>query len=269
MAVFTELSDEDRHSIAAAYGMNSLSSVIGIADGDRETTYLFRTKESEFIVTLFENGAEPLDLERAFETMETLYNNGVPCPKPMRTIDGHATFQAAGRLVAIVSFVSGSSTSDPAPGKCESLGRLMAQIHTILQRSHKRSLAELPTGALHGALVPQNVFFLGEVVGGVINFRLRHDDALVSEIADVLVGWASRPSGELDEQKARAVMIGYQSVRILTSVEKAALPGFVLASAARRYASEKDKTCLLESAVRAYESVTPEIVALTAEPHRS
>ena len=34
MAVFTELSDEDRQSITAAYGFTSLSSVIGIADGD-------------------------------------------------------------------------------------------------------------------------------------------------------------------------------------------------------------------------------------------
>jgi hypothetical protein len=33
MAVFTQLSDEDRVSITAAYGMTSLTSVIGIAKG--------------------------------------------------------------------------------------------------------------------------------------------------------------------------------------------------------------------------------------------
>ncbi|CAN7714194.1 phosphotransferase [Phyllobacterium sp. LjRoot231] len=255
MAVFTDLSDEDRNSIALAYGMTSLSSVIGIADGDRETTYLFRTADGEFIVTLFENGAEPLDLERAFATMETLNNSGIPCPKPTRTIDGNATFQAAGRLVAIVSFVSGSSTNDPTLGKCESLGRLMARIHMTLQRSHRRSLEELPTGALHGALVFSNVFFLGDDVSGVINFRLRHDDVLICEIADVLVGWASRPNGEFDDQKARAILAGYQSVKVLTTAEMAALPAFVVASAARRYATEKDKTCLLQAAVRAYDSM--------------
>jgi hypothetical protein len=65
MAVFTELSDGDRQSIIAAYGFTSLSSVIGIADGDTDTTYLFRAQEGEFIVTLFENGVQPLDLERA------------------------------------------------------------------------------------------------------------------------------------------------------------------------------------------------------------
>ncbi|XKM37713.1 phosphotransferase (plasmid) [Rhizobium ruizarguesonis] len=269
MAVFTEISDDDRNSIAAAYGMTSLSSVIGIADGDRETTYLFRTAVGEFIVTLFENGAEPLDLERAFATMETLNNSGIPCPKPTRTIDGDATFRAAGRLVAVVSFVSGSSTNDPTPGKCKSLGRLMARIHMTLQGGKKRSLKELPAGPLHGALIPSNVFFLGEDVSGVINFRLRHDDVLVSEIADVLVSWASRPTGELDEQKARAVLAGYESVRLLTKAETAALPAFVLSSAARRYASEKDKICLFDVAVRAFESAEFSAVARQTEPRRA
>ncbi|MFW8641950.1 phosphotransferase [Rhizobium beringeri] len=81
MGVFTELSDADRILIASAYGMKGLTSVIGIANGNTETTYLFRTAEGEFIVTLFENGAEPLDLEQAFETMDNLYAHGVPCPE--------------------------------------------------------------------------------------------------------------------------------------------------------------------------------------------
>ncbi|AUW47232.1 phosphotransferase [Rhizobium leguminosarum] len=266
MAVFTEISDEDRNSIAAAYGMTSLSSVIGIADGDRETTYLFRTAEGEFIVTLFENGAEPLDLERAFATMETLNNSGIPCPKPTRTIDGDATFRAAGRLVAVVSFVSGSSTNDPTPGKCKSLGSLMARIHMTLQGGKKRSLNELPAGPLHGALIPSNIFFLGEDVSGVINFRLRHDDVLISEIADVLVGWTSLPSGALEEQKARAILAGYESVRLLTEAETAALPAFVLASAASRYARANDKTYLLDAAIRAFESVRFGAVVGKTEP---
>lgn len=261
MAVFTELTDEDRHSIAVAYGMTSPSSVIGIADGDRETTYFFRTKEGEFIVTLLENGAEQMELERAFATMDTLYNNNVPCPKPVRTVDGHATFQAASRLVAIVSFVSGSSTTDPNSARCRSLGCVMAQIHVVLHRHQKRPSKELPASIVHGALAPQNVFFLGDKISGVINFRLCHDDILISELADVLVGWTSQPNGQLHQRKARTLLDGYQSVRKLTNAEKTALPGFVLASAARRYASDTDKSRLPERAVHAYTSVTPEIVA--------
>ncbi|TIR42672.1 MAG: homoserine kinase, partial [Mesorhizobium sp.] len=81
MAVFTQLSDDDREAISVAYGIAPLTSVIGIADGDTETTYLFRSQRGEYIVTLFENGAEPFDLERAFRTMELLSAACVPCPK--------------------------------------------------------------------------------------------------------------------------------------------------------------------------------------------
>lgn len=261
MAVFTELSDEDRISITAAYGMTSLSSVIGIADGDRETTYLFRSKEGEFIVTLFENGAEPLDLERAFSTMETLFGHGLPCPRPVRTIEGDATFQAAGRLVAVVSFVSGSATTKAGPAKCASLGRVMAQIHSVLDASPELAAGALPTGSVHGALDHQNVFFLGETVSGVINFRLRHNDILIAEVADVLVGWTSQTTGALEKERARALLQGYQEIRKLTRAESEALPDFVMASAARRCANGPDRTCLPQIAVIAYESVVPEIVA--------
>lgn len=170
MAVFTELADEDRDAITSAYGIASLLSGIGIADGDRETTYLFRSKDDELIVTLFENGAEPSDLERAFETMERLHKNGVPCPKPIRSLQGNATSRAAGKLVALVSFVPGSSTSDPGIRKCHSLGRTMARIHSILQPKPNKSPFELPTGPVHGALVHPNVFFLDDKVSGIINF---------------------------------------------------------------------------------------------------
>jgi homoserine kinase type II len=260
MAVFTELSDEDRQSITSAYGISSLSSVIGIADGDAETTYLFRAKKGEFIVTLFENGAEPVDLERAFDTMETLYRKGVPCPKPLRTIEGHATFQAAGRLVAVVSFVPGSSSSNAGLLKCTSLGHVMGQIHTVLERKSKHLSSDLPTGAVHGALVRENVFFLGEEVSGVINFRLRHDDVLVSEIADVLVAWAGEASGELNKERARALLRGYEKVRLLTGPEKDALPGFIMASTSKRFASLKERTLLPDIAVVAYRSVSPDIL---------
>ncbi|MGO8455218.1 phosphotransferase [Rhizobium ruizarguesonis] len=260
MAVFTELSDGDRQSIIAAYGFTSLSSVIGIADGDTDTTYLFRAQEGEFIVTLFENGVQPLDLERAFETMEALFQNRVPCPRPLRTLQGHATCRAADRLVATVSFVQGSSSTLAGPAKCRSLGRTMAQIHSVFERKTKPLSPALPTGTVHGALAQANVFFVGNDVSGIINFRLRHDDAFVSEIADVLVGWVAEPGGELNKDRARALLQGYEEVRQLSGPEKEALPGFIMASTARRFASQKERSFLPETAVLAYRSATSDIL---------
>ncbi|MFW8610061.1 phosphotransferase [Rhizobium beringeri] len=158
MGVFTELSDADRILIASAYGMKGLTSVIGIANGNTETTYLFRTAEGEFIVTLFENGAEPLDLEQAFETMDNLYAHGVPCPRPRRTLEGYATCCAADHLVAVVDFLPGSPVKSANIERCEGLGRVMAQIHSALARKAKRKVSRLPSGLIHGALF-QTIFF--------------------------------------------------------------------------------------------------------------
>ncbi|OWV98711.1 phosphotransferase [Rhizobium sp. R693] len=260
MAVFTELSDEDRESIATAYGFRSLSSVIGIQNGDTETTYLFRTGDGDFIVTLFENGAVPLDLERAFATMDTLYNCGVPCPKPRRTVEGHATFQAAGRLIAIVDFLPGCPTENATIHKCENLGRVVAQIHSCLERKTDRSRSELPIGSVHGALSKDNVFFLNDTVGGVINFRLRHDDVLAAELADVLVGWTLEECGKLNEDKVRSVLKGYNSVRGLTVAESDALPGFVLAAAAKYFAGRKAGDSLPQLALAVYDSMLAAIL---------
>lgn len=261
MAVFTEISDDDRQLIMESYGFTSLQSVIGIADGDSETTYLFRTTEGEFIVTLFENGAQPSDLERAFDTMELLHRHGVPCPKPLRTVAGHATCRAAGRIVAIVSFLPGTSPTFANAEKCYHLGRVVAEMHSILERKAKWKATDLPTGAIHGALVKENLFFLRDEVSGVINFRLRHEDALVSELADVLVEWAIETDGSLHNERARALLQGYQKVRRLTDAEKSALPGFVMASTAKRLASKNEGELLPNVAVLAYRSLTGDILA--------
>ena len=44
MAVFTDLSETDCAEIANVFRLGHLTSVIGIADGDRETTFLFRAE---------------------------------------------------------------------------------------------------------------------------------------------------------------------------------------------------------------------------------
>jgi len=242
VAVFTDLSDNDRNEIAATYGMGSLTSVIGIADGDTETTYLFRAPRGEFIVTLFENGAEPFDLECAFRTMETLSAAGIPCPKTLRTEGGQATIRVSGKLVAAVSFVEGSQSACAGPAKCADLGRRAAQIHRTLMRSCDRTKGSLPKGPIHGAFSPDNVFFLGDAVSGIINFRLRHDDVLAAELAEVLVSWTMLQDGTLDVARAEAILAGYSGVRALEDSERQALPAFVLSAAARRLAASEDNT---------------------------
>ncbi|WP_426128368.1 phosphotransferase [Pararhizobium sp. PWRC1-1] len=264
MAVFTDLSDNDRDEIAAAFGLLPLISVIGIADGDTETTYLFRSRHGEFIITLFESGAEPFDLERAFQTMETLSMAGIPCPTTLRAQkNGAATIQVSGKLVAAVSFVAGSPPRQPNIAKCTDLGSTIARMHQALMPSRNQPALSLPRGPIHGALSLDNVFFVSDVVSGIINFRLRHDEVLVAELADVLVAWTMYPDGSLDEDCAQAIVAGYTSVRSLEEKEWDALPVLVVSSAARLMAGSTAGEQFLAFSSRCYTSAARLFARLT------
>jgi len=82
-------------------------------------------------------------------------------------------------------------------------------------------------------LFKDNVFFVGDAVSSIINFRLRRDDALIAELAYILVEWTMQSDGTLHEAQAEAVLKGYSSVRPLEENERQFLPAFVLAAAAR------------------------------------
>ncbi|MBB5577829.1 MULTISPECIES: phosphotransferase [Rhizobium] len=249
MAVFTDLSEIDCARIATTYRLGQLTSVIGIADGDTETTFLFRADRGEFIITVFEGAADQFDLERAFRTMETLAAAGVPCPTTFRTDAGAATMTVSGKLVAVVGFVPGSRPSEVTSGKCRALGNCTARIHRTLAASAADSRRGLPKGAVHGALNRDNVFFLGEEVSGVINFRLRHDDLLIAELAQVLLHWTARADGTLDGGLAGALLAGYEEVRSLSGDERRALPAFVMAATATSLA-QGDRIADLEASAR-------------------
>ncbi|TGV11415.1 kinase [Mesorhizobium sp. M8A.F.Ca.ET.173.01.1.1] len=236
MAVFTDFTESERDQIANAYRLGPLTSVIGIADGDVETTFLFRSPRGDFIVTLFENGAEPLDLERAFQTMEALAAVGIPCPATVRTEEGAATIMVSGKLAAVVGFVPGSLPSDATVEKCRALGVVAAQIHDTLRRPARAASAGLPRGPIHGALTRDNVFFLGSAVSGVINFRLRHDDVLIFELARIMAHWTMAGDGRLNDVRAKALLAGYESARPLSDAERQALPAFLMAASAAFFA---------------------------------
>lgn len=239
MAVLTELGDEERDRIAALYAMGELQSTIGLADGDNETTFLFRAGRGDFIVTIFESPVEPQDLERAFRSMDAVRAAGVPSPRTVRTVDGEAAVRIGGKLVAVVEYVDGVATRTPTPMKCSDLGRHAALMHVTLTREYGQSRVigpSLPYGWVHGALCPENVFFVGDRVTGIINFRCQHWDYFVAEIAELAVNWCTADNGRLPFDLLRALLDGYVSVRPLEATEYEALPSFAVAAAATKSA---------------------------------
>lgn len=82
----------------------------------------------------------------------------------------------------------------------------------------------LPTGIIHADLFPDNVFFDGQTLTGLIDFYFACCDMLAYELAICLNCWCFEPGGEFNITKAQRLLQAYHSVRPLTPEEREALP---------------------------------------------
>jgi homoserine kinase type II len=82
----------------------------------------------------------------------------------------------------------------------------------------------LPTGVIHADMFPDNVFFLGERLSGIIDFYFACTDTLAYDVAICLNAWCFEADHSFNVTKGRALLQGYAKVRPLTAAEQAALP---------------------------------------------
>jgi homoserine kinase type II len=93
--------------------------------------------------------------------------------------------------------------------------------------------SDLPQGVIHADLFPDNVFFLGNVLSGLIDFYFACNDSLAYDIAICLNAWCFEPDHSFNVTKGRALLQGYTKVRPLSAAEQAALPVLARGSALR------------------------------------
>ena len=91
----------------------------------------------------------------------------------------------------------------------------------------------LVTGVIHADLFPDNVFFLGDTLSGLIDFYFACNDMLAYDVAICLNAWCFEADGSLNITKARALLGGYNAVRTFAADEVAALPVLARGAALR------------------------------------
>ncbi len=93
--------------------------------------------------------------------------------------------------------------------------------------------AALPSGVIHADLFPDNVFFRGNELSGLIDFYFACNDFLAYDIAVSLNAWCFEQDFSFNITKGRALLKGYRSVRELDAAERAALPMLARGAALR------------------------------------
>jgi homoserine kinase type II len=82
----------------------------------------------------------------------------------------------------------------------------------------------LPQGVIHADLFPDNVFFLGNKLSGLIDFYFACTDALAYDVAVCLNAWCFETDHSYNVTKGRSLLQAYAQVRPLKDAERSALP---------------------------------------------
>lgn len=110
---------------------------------------------------------------------------------------------------------------------------LVAEIDAEFEELSAKWPANLPAGVIHADLFPDNVFFLGDQLSGLIDFYFACNDILAYDLATCLNAWCFEKDHSFNLTKGTALLAGYQSVRPLSGDEVAALPILARGSALR------------------------------------
>ncbi len=118
-------------------------------------------------------------------------------------------------------------------GANEVVQGLAAEIERELSYLEERWPSDLPEGVIHADLFPDNVFFLGDKVSGLIDFYFACNDTLAYDVAVCLNAWCFEPDGSFNVTKARAMLQAYEGVRPLSEAELKWLPTLARGAALR------------------------------------
>jgi homoserine kinase type II len=110
---------------------------------------------------------------------------------------------------------------------------LGAELSLVLDRLLRHWPRGLPEGQIHADLFPDNVFFLGHRISGLIDFYFAATDLLAYDLAICLNAWCFEQDGAFNVTRGRALIAGYQSVRPLTEAEAQAMPVLAQGAALR------------------------------------
>ncbi len=110
------------------------------------------------------------------------------------------------------------------------LAALIAEELRYLETHWPRGLA---IGVIHADLFPDNVFFLGDKLSGLIDFYFACTDFLIYDLVICINAWCFETDGSFNVTKARKMAQGYDSHRAIPQEEIAALPILTRGSALR------------------------------------
>jgi len=117
------------------------------------------------------------------------------------------------------------SLAASAGGRAERVQKGLQQAITAeLDHLEARWPRDLPQGVIHADLCPDNVFFLGDQLSGLIDFYFACTDTLAYDVAICLNAWCFEADHSYNVTKGRGLLQAYMKTRPMSERERGALP---------------------------------------------
>ena len=134
MAVYTHLGAEEIAALIDEFGVGSLVSAKGIAEGVSNSNWLIETTGSDgrgarFILTMYEFRIDVEDLPYFLSLLDHLAERGCPVPRTIHDRQGRLYRLVDGKGLALIEYLPGVSVSEPTAAQARSVGRALGQVH--------------------------------------------------------------------------------------------------------------------------------------------
>ena len=275
MSVYTKVTPSQLADWLKRYSVGTLTELRGIAAGIENTNYFVTTTQGRYVLTLFERLPER-SLPFYLGLMAHLAREAIPCPAPIVDHANGLYSMLNGKPAALVTRLPGAPVSAPGSAHCTQVGGVLAGMHIAGQSfagglenprgpkwwrataplaapfldAPRRRLLEselefqsryrfqdLPRGPIHADLFRDNVLWDGDRIGGLIDFYFAGVDTWLFDVAVTLNDWCVHPDGEIDRERAIALLGAYHAARPFSAIERGAWPAMLRAASLRFWLS--------------------------------
>ena len=131
MAVYTPLTPQEVSGILEHYALGDAKRITAVAQGIQNTTYILVLENQQCILTIYEHDTSEDDLRFFFTILERCRNSGLPCPQVLPTRDGALWIPYRGKLLALQSFMPGTSINNGqiTPQHTQQIGHALGRMH--------------------------------------------------------------------------------------------------------------------------------------------
>ena len=259
MAQYVKLQESDIYQIMNEYGLHLIGYEF-IDGGAGNTSYWAETIKNQFVLTVFE--IKQGLVSNVCELLYLLEKFAFPTTRIQKLANGNSFTSFQGKPVMLKPYIIGYVEKELDATMLAQTGEMMGRLHAIsspdslpdrheyglqtlppllkagIHQEYEHWLAEkyiylkenisedLPRSLIHGDLFYDNVLFDGKEFKAIIDFEAACNYYQVFDLGMGLLGLCVIDS-QVDLNKARSFLKGYQNIRVLEAQEKESLKLFL------------------------------------------